>query len=513
VEGKHEPTALGSQLIANTRWNLAGMLIPIALAVLATPILIDELGTARFGLLALAWAVMSYFNLLDLGLGQATTKFVSEHLARNPGSSVRGIVLPAFYGHLALGLAGGIVLAATAHFLTHFIFEIPGELREEAVQTFLLLALSVPLVIVATCLRGALEGYQLFRVVNITKIAGGILTYGGPLLVVAITNDLPVIVGSIVFGRAIILLVYGFAAVRRVSFRRETPRRGNVVIEMLRFGGFVSLTSLTAPVLTCLDRAFIAAASSLNAVAFYAIPYEVVTRLWIVSASLMTSLFPVFAAAGVRHAGALRSLYLDAFVFLLFVATPMAGVLIVFARELLTLWIGSELGAQCVLVAKWLTVGVLANVLAQAPYTLLVSAGHAKRIVRLHFGEVAVYSVLVWQLVTYLGAAGAAVAWTIRALIDAWLLLAMTERVLNRTLGLARPIVYPTAIALAFIAICFGLDTLLPESPYLKALVFLPVFALFLGWQYRVLHQGHTYHRVLSWMRQLLQFPRPSTAP
>lgn len=489
------------------------MLIPIGLAVLATPIMIHELGTARFGLLALTWAVMTYFYLLDLGLGQATTKFVSEHLAHDPGGSVRGIVVPALYGHLALGIVGGAALAAAAHFLTYSVFEIPDELREEAFESFALLAVSVPLVIVATCLRGALEGYQLFRLVNMTKIAGGILTYGGPLLAVAFTNDLPVIVGTIVFGRAIILIIYCFVAVRRMPLGRETSGNRALLIEMLRFGGFVSLTNLTAPVLTCIDRAFIATASSLTAVTLYATPYEVVTRLWILSASLMTSLFPVFTALAVKNAGALRSLYLDSFMFLLFVATPMAGVLIVFARELLTLWIGSELGVQCAPIAKWLTVGVLANILAQAPYTLLVSAGRAKQVVRIQAGEVAVYAVVAWHLVTHLGAIGAAVAWMIRALIDACLLLAITERVFVEPRQSARPIVYPVTMAVAFIAICFGLDTLLAETPSVKAVVFLPVFILFVGWQYTVLHRNRTYDRVLSWMRQLLQFAHPSPAP
>ena len=508
-----EPLDSGSKLIANTRWNLAGMLIPIGLAVLATPIMIDELGTARFGLLALAWAVMNYFYLLDLGLGQATTKYVSEHLAHDPGASVRGIVLPALYGHLALGVVGGVVLAAIAHLLTHSVFEIPGELQKEAVETFWLLAMSVPLVIVATCLRGALEGYQLFRLVNITKIAGGILTYGGPLLVVSFTNNLPVLVGSIVCGRAIILIVYAIVAVRRMALHREASPNRNPIVKMLQFGAFVSLTSLTAPVLTCIDRAFIAAALSLNAVTLYAVPYEIVTRLWILSASLMTSLFPVFSALASRNAGALRSLYLDAFMFLLFVATPIAGVLIVFARELLTLWLGTELGAECAWIAKWLSIGVLVNVLAQAPYTLLVSAGRARQIVRIQAGEVVLYLLLAWQLITYLGAEGAAVAWMIRAFLDACLLLAAAERVFDGTRRLPHRIAYPVTVALTFIAICFGLDTLLADRPYVKALVFLPIFTLFIGWLYMVLHQDRTFHRVLSWMRQLFQIGGPRAAP
>ena len=207
---------------------------------------------------------------------------------------------------------------------------------------------------------------------------------------------------------------------------------------------------------------------------------------------MITSLFPVFSALASRNAGALRSLYLDAFMFLLFVATPIAGVLIVFARELLTLWLGTELGAECAWIAKWLSIGVLVNVLAQAPYTLLVSAGRARQIVRIQAGEVVLYLLLAWQLITYLGAEGAAVAWMIRAFLDACLLLAAAERVFDGTRRLPHRIAYPVTVALTFIAICFGLDTLLADRPYVKALVFLPIFTLFIGWLYMVLHQDRT---------------------
>ncbi|MCI0403070.1 MAG: flippase, partial [Acidobacteria bacterium] len=52
------------------------------MGVLCIPPIIAGLGAERFGLLALAWAVLGYFNIFDLGLGRATTKFVAESLGR-----------------------------------------------------------------------------------------------------------------------------------------------------------------------------------------------------------------------------------------------------------------------------------------------------------------------------------------------------------------------------------------------------------------------------------------------
>ena len=66
----------------NVLWNLVGAGLPLLVAIFVIPILIKNIGTARFGVLTLAWAVVGYFSLFDLGLGRAITKLASESLDR-----------------------------------------------------------------------------------------------------------------------------------------------------------------------------------------------------------------------------------------------------------------------------------------------------------------------------------------------------------------------------------------------------------------------------------------------
>src|SRR2546428_13240441 len=64
----------------HTLYNILGQALPLAVGLVAIPILTRSLGDTRFGLLALMWAIIGYFSLLDLGLGRGTTKFVAEAL-------------------------------------------------------------------------------------------------------------------------------------------------------------------------------------------------------------------------------------------------------------------------------------------------------------------------------------------------------------------------------------------------------------------------------------------------
>ncbi|MBV8232788.1 MAG: oligosaccharide flippase family protein, partial [Planctomycetaceae bacterium] len=70
----------GRLLGRNAIWNLLSQVAPLAVAVVTMPVLIRGLGTDRFGVLTLAWMVLGYFSLLDLGLGRALTKLVAERL-------------------------------------------------------------------------------------------------------------------------------------------------------------------------------------------------------------------------------------------------------------------------------------------------------------------------------------------------------------------------------------------------------------------------------------------------
>src|SRR5438876_3369213 len=67
----------GRLLARNTVWNLLGSGAPMLLAVFCIPILIRGLGTDRFGVLTLAWALIGYASLFDLRLRRALTPLVA----------------------------------------------------------------------------------------------------------------------------------------------------------------------------------------------------------------------------------------------------------------------------------------------------------------------------------------------------------------------------------------------------------------------------------------------------
>ena len=98
----------------NVGWNLLGFGLPLFVAVACIPPLVEALGTARFGLLTLIWAVVSYFGVFDLGLGRALTQQVSAALGAGRNGAVPGITCTGLAAMLLLGVAAGVLMWALA---------------------------------------------------------------------------------------------------------------------------------------------------------------------------------------------------------------------------------------------------------------------------------------------------------------------------------------------------------------------------------------------------------------
>src|SRR5215510_7612094 len=166
----------------NSIWNLFGQVLPLLVAAVVIPILIGRLGLDRFGVLTLAWALVGYFGLFDLGLGRALTKVVSEALAGGREGEAAGAVWTASAILMAVGVVFTIALFFISHWLIYSVIKVPPALQLESVIAVYWLAVSIPVITVTAGLRGVLEAQHRFGLINIVRIAMGTFSYVGPLV-------------------------------------------------------------------------------------------------------------------------------------------------------------------------------------------------------------------------------------------------------------------------------------------------------------------------------------------
>lgn len=419
----------GPRLVRNTLFNLVGQVGPLAAAVVAIPFLATGLGTARFGLLALAWVLIGYFSIFDFGLGRALTQLASERLGQRRAREIPGLAWTALLLMGGLGVLGSVVLLLLTPWLVESVLRVPASLEREGVEAFRLLAVALPWVITTTALRGLLEAYQKFGVVNAIRLPLGLFTFFGPLAVLFFSNSLVAVVTVLVMGRIVGWMLYLMACLRLVpAMKRRVFIRPPEVRPLLRFGGWMTVSNLVSPLMTHLDRFLIGAVLSVNAVTYYAIPYEVATKLLLVPVALTGVTFPLFAAGFAGDRSRAAGLFDQGVRFSFLFLFPLCLLVILGAEDGLRWWLDAEFARNSTSVLQWLAVGILLNGVAQTPFAVVQGAGRPDLTGKLHLVELPLYLILLWLLVLEFGITGAAAAWTVRVAADAATLLAVAER-------------------------------------------------------------------------------------
>jgi O-antigen/teichoic acid export membrane protein len=375
------------------------------------------LGPARFGLLALAWTVVGYFNLFDLGIGRAATRRVAQvRSAEGGGAAARHVAATAAAAQVVIGLITAMLLVVATPQLVLWLVPNAPELHGEARLVLLALAGAVPAVLVSNVLRAVLEGYARFDLMNAARMPLTTLIFVIPAVGVMLGWTLPQIVIGLALSRyaaaALFYALYRVASGREVGGGRVDPSELGV---LLRFGGWVAVSNALIPLVMYLERFVISAQHGTDALAYYAAPQELVFKLLMIPAAVSGVLMP--ALTGLYNRGATAELGRrgrQGLKLITLLSALPALVLIAAGEPLLRIWVGPEYAAAGGAVLRWLAFAAFLNALAFVAVVVSESCNRPDLSAKYHLVELPIYAVVLWTLVSQYGIVGAAWAWTLR---------------------------------------------------------------------------------------------------
>jgi O-antigen/teichoic acid export membrane protein len=453
-----------STLGRNTIWNLVGQAAPALAAVVTVPILIHGLGTERFGVLTLIWLIVGYFSIFDLGLGRALTQLLAERLGRDDHESVVPLVWTAMGLMACLGFLGTAIAAIVAPNVQHAL-KAPASLRVETLDSIYLLALSIPLVVSTAGLRGILEARQRFDLANVVRLASGVFTYVAPVLVLVVSRSLVPITVLLVLGRLATWAAYLVMCVRELpELKHRVAIQREYVGPLLKFGGWMTVSNLISPILVYLDRFLIATVIGAAAVAYYVTPFEIVTRLLLLPWALSGVLFPLIASTFVQNRARSARLFSRGIRVTFLTLFPFVLLVIAFAHEGLSLWVGETIASHSAVVMRWLAFGVFMNGIVQVPFATIQAAGRPDLTARIHLVELPLYLPTLWWMAHRWGIEGAAIAWMLRGGFDMAVQYVVAKRLMaSAERGESGAFAPATAVAAAaFAALSFAAAALIP---------------------------------------------------
>lgn len=420
-------------LLRNSAWNIIGNILPLFFAIISIPFLIKFLGTDRFGILTLAWVIIGYFSLFDLGLGRALTKMVAQELGAGNEYKLPGLVWTTLSMMLLLGISGMLVLLACSSWLTYDLLKIPIGLQHETFQTLILLAISIPIVIITSGLRGVLEAKQCFGLVNAMRVPLGMLMYAGPLLVLPFSHRLQPVILVLLVVRIVGMFVHFKLCLHVLPcLKSQITFQSAIVKPLFSLGGWMTLSNVVGPLMVYADRFLISGFVSVAAAAYYTTPFEVITKLMIIPTALVGVLFPAFSSSLATSPDRTLQIYKRSLSYTFIIFFPITMFVLAFSPEGLTLWLGSEFASNSTNVLRWITVGVFISSFAQIPFTLIQSAGRPDITAKFHLIQLPFYLIAVWLLIKSFGVEGAAIAWVLRIVVDTMLLFCMARRLVPK---------------------------------------------------------------------------------
>jgi O-antigen/teichoic acid export membrane protein len=408
----------------NTIYNLVGSVVPVLVMIVTVPIYIKLVGTSRFGILALIWLLFGYLGLFDFGLSRATANL----LAKLRGAPLRErscVFYSALLVNGMIGLMIGTVFYLSAGALLEYLVTKSPELAEEIPATIPWIAALFPLALLGGVFLGSLEAEERFFEINIQQTIGTILMQCLPLAAVATLGprlEVPVI--AVALARVFTVVWNGVLSVRMIPPGGFPEIRMDVIRSLLKYGGWIAISNLIAPLLVSADQFMIGFLIGAEAVAYYSIPFSMAIKVQILSGAISRSLFPRLSGLSKNEAGIIS------FRASVFLAGSLAIICIpgIILSDLgINLWLGHAFASQATPLARTILVGIWINGIAFIPYVFHQSQGRPDIVAKFHFLEILPFLGTLWVLIHYFGLPGASFAFILRVTVDTCLLYAATE--------------------------------------------------------------------------------------
>jgi O-antigen/teichoic acid export membrane protein len=335
-------TVIG-QFMRNMVTSWASMIITLAITFFFTPYLIDMLGKERYGIWSLAFSIVAYLGLADLGMKQSVVRYISKYYALNDWKQLNQVYSTSMkiYFYIAL-----IILAASAAIVFGLLpyFKISPEYLRITQIAFLILGIDQA-VTYAMLPMVSLGAFHRFDITTVFHVAGRIAQTIGIIVILEMGYGL--IAMAIVVAIASTLDKLGVNLIRRIKYPEVRFSITDIDKEkmsmLLKYGLYSFLIVGTWIIIFQSDSIIIGRFVSMEAVAIYAVAAAIITQLRgalnIISVPLVPAVSHMEAG---QDFGRIMSFYNKAARYLYYVSGYACFAVLLFGGPFIILWVGED---------------------------------------------------------------------------------------------------------------------------------------------------------------------------
>jgi O-antigen/teichoic acid export membrane protein len=443
-------------VVRNALWNVVPFGWSVVLSLATTAFFIRSIGLSHFGLYGLLTVMLTPLGLANLGFSSAAIKYVAEHQSKGELAEARRYLETVYWMSLAVGIAGGVLLAAVGAPIMNAVFRISEEDR-------ILVTRSVPLLGVLWLFQqaaGALSAipaaFSSFREVAIGNIVVQTLTAAAQVaMVMAGHGVFGMVVGAAIGAAAGWITWYVLGRVV-TSATPGIPRlHRDVWFTCLHFGGWQTVGQIGGLLATQAERFILGHYLLPIAVGAYNAAFRLEQAAYAVGYKMSEVLFPHFSEHSLDEQHARMDMLMRASWLLTTAAVCLLGPLIPLAGPTLLIWAGAETAQLGTSVLATLAVGGILGCATNASYFFLLAGGHTRWTAVLAIATGVVVTIASLILVPRFGLIAAAISGVLGASAQALLVTWMLRQLFGRQLAvrtiffsLYAPVLFGVAAAL-----------------------------------------------------------------
>jgi O-antigen/teichoic acid export membrane protein len=369
--------SVSRRFFTNTVLNFGGQGFILILNFATAPYIVHHLGAELFGIVALVQTTAGFAGLLNLGIGRALTKYISELYWKGDLKGINNLFQTAWATSIMTGLAGLLLLVGPQESIGKALLRGGPEVNSVAAFAIYVAGVglfSSVLLDLVSAIPGALQRFGIANVMSMllttvrTFGTVAMLALGYSVKSVLMVNLLSNLAAVAAFALISRHLIPGLSLVPR--FHWQDFHR------LFHFSFPLLLSSLSALIVTRLDRFILAYFMPLAAVTFYTLPYSLSEKLAMGVSNITSVVFPFTSELHAQQAhDKVQELYLRATKILILVTLPLTVILMTIPGPILRFWLGPEYATQGAVVLALLGAATFLNAVSAVPTVTSLGVG------------------------------------------------------------------------------------------------------------------------------------------
>jgi len=363
-------------LLINALWNTLSVSITAVAGFIIVPIILKGIGTENFGIYSIILMIGGFAVLQNLGLGEATLKYVAQYYAKRDIIGINRVLGATLTVYIFSGILVSGLIIAFAPFIVG-LFKISAVNIDTATVALRIAGTAFTLSVFGGALRTIPEATQRYDVLNKYQLVMMIFRYTAMYLIATMGAGIVGLTYLVLAGAIFDIIVYSYMAVYLIPGIRCFPsfqKKG--IREVFSYGVYSFINDLIQKASQYVDQLILGMFFSTASVAYLIAPKDLITKAQGLTGAAGQALFPRFSS--MEEGEEMQNLYITSLwiltIFSISIFVPLAIIIPTFLAK----WLTPEFAINSSGFARLYSLGVAFNGGVAAYFALLKGTGRIK---------------------------------------------------------------------------------------------------------------------------------------